>query len=1181
MGDVARLTVSLSYKKGDINSIVSAVKNDLKNLEKYNEFEIKPSLSYKEYKKTLSNISKITDKDLSKLNGINLSNQFGRLTGIVNSTKDTTKWALEAKNFEKTLNTLLGYSNKDLQILKKFTSKEIDGVLTQQNKLNQIMFDREKTLRESNQKTKSLKATSVDELFDRYGKEQDFIDSYNKYKNDLTKKIGVSNNSDAENMIDTYSKLLSIFQRLTNEKKNFANIDNAKDALNAVQLEKDRLSIAQKISSQSKKLNESYDNFNPKDYIPDLKGIQSDLSNYRKQYSDLMILPYDDKISKAQTSFSNYFKKTASKSYDRAIKHMTDEISNYGLDVDQAKSSKQNNQSISKITSDIIDESKLLSQAFNNIKDRYKGYEDYAVDLDSAIKSVNQLNQKAANETLDTDDIDSFLAYYQRASELSEDNLFSQDVEDNITKYLSSYEYGQDIMDDVSNMTHDQMSEFQKLKDEALKASRIIEDTSLGPESSIDNNFASSIDGVEEEIDNLHNKLSHIDGESISGLQQDAENLQNQIKNTNDEIDKLNTAQNKKVLSDVDSDKQKLDTSTQDIDHLRDVSSNLKSNIDVSSEISEMKNLSSAVGEVASAVEKKNTAFKDESKIVSGAVGSETNDLNNLEKQINDISKKKEQSDKELNQQQSDNSQTEHAKNQQKYEEKELEKQIKKNKKQTNSLQKIRDRESSLYDNPYRDAYQALGKRTEIQKQMSDYYAQQEVEMNKVADRISSIQDNIDNEVYNRNISDMQKKLSAYAGQVSEPLEKARQQVEDYQNLIKNLNADISRHKDENDTFLLSNEDLNNYDQQIQKFLKTFNNSIRQVQNTMSQTLGSGIAEASANKVEAYFEKNTRAAKKYGAELQSLAQQYRQMTTQEEKTQLDTAYRSLQSRISAEGLTGKSTWESLKGVFGRVFSYSGAYDLLQNTVMDLPRQMWSDVLEYDDAMMNLRMATSASQEQAQQLMETYSDMGNQLKSTATDVATSSIEWQKQGKTIEESNALAQDSIILSKIGDLSSEDSTATITAAMKSYDLAESDVMDFIDQISSIDMASATNVGGLAEAFNKVAANAKQAGVSTEEVLSYAAVIGETTQQDMASVGNTLNSVFSRMGNIKIARLKDYETGEDLSNVETVLRGVGIQLRDSQDEFRDFDEVLEDTASRWDTFSGVQQRAVAQAFAG
>ena len=129
--------------------------------------------------------------------------------------------------------------------------------------------------------------------------------------------------------------------------------------------------------------------------------------------------------------------------------------------------------------------------------------------------------------------------------------------------------------------------------------------------------------------------------------------------------------------------------------------------------------------------------------------------------------------------------------------------------------------------------------------------------------------------------------------------------------------------------------------------------------------------------------------------------------------------------------------------------------------------------------------------------------------------------------------------------------------------------------------MASATDIGGLATAFNEVAANAKTAGVETQNLLSYAAVIGETTQEGMASVGTSLNAIFSRMGNIKLSRLKDYETGEDLSNVETVLRGVGISLRDTQDEFKDFDLVLSETAEGWKTFSGVQKRAVAQAFAG
>lgn len=149
-------------------------------------------------------------------------------------------------------------------------------------------------------------------------------------------------------------------------------------------------------------------------------------------------------------------------------------------------------------------------------------------------------------------------------------------------------------------------------------------------------------------------------------------------------------------------------------------------------------------------------------------------------------------------------------------------------------------------------------------------------------------------------------------------------------------------------------------------------------------------------------------------------------------------------------------------------------------------------------MTNMQMATGISNTQAQELMNTYSDMGKQLKVTGVDVATSATEWMKQGKTIEESNKLAQDSIVLSKIGNLSSDDATRTITAAMKSYDLNESQVMDFVDQISAIDMASATDVGGLADAFNEVAANANQAGISTKQLLSYAAVIGETTQEGM-----------------------------------------------------------------------------------
>lgn len=339
-------------------------------------------------------------------------------------------------------------------------------------------------------------------------------------------------------------------------------------------------------------------------------------------------------------------------------------------------------------------------------------------------------------------------------------------------------------------------------------------------------------------------------------------------------------------------------------------------------------------------------------------------------------------------------------------------------------------------------------------------------------------------------------------------------------------------------------------------------------------------AITASNKTLSWLKNNSKAAKDYGDTLNSLAEKQKNATNADELKQYTKEVNAIKSQASAEGKTGVSAFAELKRAGSQILQFTSIYGALQR-IPQVIGNMASQVIKVDDAITNLRMATSISNDEALSLMSTYSKLGDELKATGVDVATSATEWLKQGKSIQESQKLAKDSIVLSKIGDLSSADATKTITAAMKSYNMTENEVMGFVDKISAIDLVSATDVGGLSQAFNEVAANAKNAGVEAEKLLSYAAVIGETSQEGMASVGTSLNAIFSRMGNIKLSRLKDYESGEDLSNVETVLRGVGIQLRDSQDQFREFDDVLDDTASKWSSFSSVQQRAVAQAFAG
>lgn len=381
----------------------------------------------------------------------------------------------------------------------------------------------------------------------------------------------------------------------------------------------------------------------------------------------------------------------------------------------------------------------------------------------------------------------------------------------------------------------------------------------------------------------------------------------------------------------------------------------------------------------------------------------------------------------------------------------------------------------------------------------------------------------------------------------------------------------------------VTKKEANSYANAYYNEMKKANTAIQKEQEKAykaSKSFSKLDGEIASNKTLTWLKNNSAAVKDYGDALEDLALKQRNATSAEELKGYNKQVNALKTEAASLGKTGSSLFSDLSRGFKQIGQFALTYGVLQQ-IPQVFTEMANTTVKVDDAMTQLQMATGVSDSQAKELMNTYSQMGKTLKATATDVAASSTEWLKQGKSIAESQKLAEDSIVLSKIGDLSSEDATKTITAAMKSYNLDESEVMNFIDQISAIDMASATDVGGLATAFNEVAANAKQAGVSTQELLSYAAAIGETTQEGMASVGTSLNAIFSRMGNIKLSRLKDYETGEDLSNVETVLRGVGIQLRDTQDEFRDFDEVLDETAGRWDSFSGVQQRAVAQAFAG
>lgn len=481
-----------------------------------------------------------------------------------------------------------------------------------------------------------------------------------------------------------------------------------------------------------------------------------------------------------------------------------------------------------------------------------------------------------------------------------------------------------------------------------------------------------------------------------------------------------------------------------------------------------------------------------------------------------------------------------------------------------------------LFDNQFNDRYT---KSSELQK-MVDYYASMEKEALRMQQQVQNIQKRVSQGFLDVDVSNIQKNLKKYAGVDSSTLKEVENS---YQRLI-SLQKELQTGMNSGTGSKLSDTEFVDKYNQFSDVLQKCQNQMKVLSNEASglaRPFNSLDAITASNKTLTWLKNNTKAAKDYGEALTQLAAKQKSATSSAELQQYNKEFKNIVSQAQLAGKTGKSWADDFRRAFSQIAQFAGAYGIIQNVIMDVPRQMWSAVRDVDDAMTNLQMATGVSNDQAKELMATYAQLGDQLKAASTDIAASATEWLKQGQSIADSEKLAQDSIILSKIGDLSSEEATSTITAAMKSYDLGVDEVMSFVDKISAIDMASATDVGGLATAFNEVAANARNAGVEVDKLLSYAAVIGETTQESMSSVGTSLNAIFSRMGNIKLSRLKDPETGEDLSNTETSLRNVGIELRESTGEFRDFDEVLDEVASKWNTYSEVTQRSIASSMAG
>ena len=287
------------------------------------------------------------------------------------------------------------------------------------------------------------------------------------------------------------------------------------------------------------------------------------------------------------------------------------------------------------------------------------------------------------------------------------------------------------------------------------------------------------------------------------------------------------------------------------------------------------------------------------------------------------------------------------------------------------------------------------------------------------------------------------------------------------------------------------------------------------------------------------------------------------------------AYEAQLGRVkSAEQALGK-----LQGVVQRWFSIYAVIRMVTNAI----KQVLSTLKELDSTITEIAIVTKMSQSDLWNQMGSYTDMARKYAASISGVYKVSQLYYQQGLQTADVMALTEQTLKMARISGLDYAEATDYMTNAVRSFKMEMQEAQTVVDVYSAVAASSATSVTELASAMSKTASSAQAVGASFQNTTAMMAVMIEATRESPENIGSAMKSIISRYGELKENKIGIDSEGEEysLNKVDTALQSVGISAHDAAGEFRNFDDVIMELASKWDTIDTNTQRYIATVMAG
>lgn len=274
--------------------------------------------------------------------------------------------------------------------------------------------------------------------------------------------------------------------------------------------------------------------------------------------------------------------------------------------------------------------------------------------------------------------------------------------------------------------------------------------------------------------------------------------------------------------------------------------------------------------------------------------------------------------------------------------------------------------------------------------------------------------------------------LEQYVGQDSKVLTKARNQVKKINELQEELSSGKFLYGKKKGS-LLSDSDIVRKTEQLDRVVKNFGNTIKQVGSESSKTISSFDRVASANKIKKYYTDNTKLTRNYIDELKDLETRAMYASTGKELTNIKKEFRALDSEISSKGLKGKSFFDEIFRGFKQIGQFVGTYGLLQK-IPDMIVNSVNELKQMDSILTEISKTSDLTTSQLKSLGENSFENASKWGKKASDYLLGIQEMSRSGYQGKQAEEMANLSVLAQAAGDLNADMANSYLLASNAAY---------------------------------------------------------------------------------------------------------------------------------------------------